>query len=84
VDAIGIYGQTIPPFVIFKGWQYTDSLWETAEEAVGDCLIGMTENGWLNKEMGLKWLKYFERYTQRIEAWEASKINSLDIEHYGY
>jgi len=44
VDAIGIYRQTIPPFVIFKGWQHTDSLWETAEEAIGDCLIRITEN----------------------------------------
>ena len=44
VDAIGIYRQTIPPFIIFKGWQHTDSLWENAEEAIGDCSIGMTEN----------------------------------------
>jgi len=34
--------------------------------------------------MGLKWLKYFKQHTQRIEAWEASKINSLDIKHHGY
>ncbi len=60
VDAIGIYRQKIPPFVIFKGRQHTDSLWETAEEAIGDCLIRIIENGWLNKEMGLKWLKYFK------------------------
>ena len=63
VDAIGIHRQTIPPFVIFKGRQHIDSLQETAEEAVGDCSIGITENGWLNEEMGLKWLIYFERYT---------------------
>jgi len=79
VDAIGMHGQTIPPFVIFKGRQHTDSLWETAEEAVGDCSIGMTENGWSNEEMGLKWLEHFERHTRRIEACEASKI-----EHHGY
>ena len=45
VDAIGIYRQMIPPFIIFKRQQYTDSLWETAEEAVDNCLIGITENG---------------------------------------
>jgi len=60
VDTIGIYRQMIPPFIIFKGRQHTDSLWETAEEAIGDCLIGIIENGWLNKEIGLKWLKHFE------------------------
>ena len=60
VGAIGIYRQTILPFVIFKGQQHIDSLWETVEEAVGDCLIGIIENGWLNGEMGFKWLKYFK------------------------
>ena len=63
VDTISIHGQTIPPFVIFKGRQHTDSLWETAEETIGDCSIGMTENGWLNEEMGLKWLEHFEQHT---------------------
>jgi len=44
VDVIGIYRQTIPPFIIFKGWQHIDSLWETIEEAIGDYLIGIIEN----------------------------------------
>ena len=79
-----MHGQTIPPFVIFKGQQHTDSLWETVEEAVGDCLIGMTENGWSNGEIGFKWLEHFKRYTQRIEAWEASKIDSPNIKYYRY
>ena len=51
-----MHGQIIPPFIIFKGKQYTDLLWETAKEAVGKYLIRIIENGWLNKEMGLKWL----------------------------
>ena len=34
VDAIGIYRQTILLFIIFKGWQYIDSLQETVEEAI--------------------------------------------------
>lgn len=60
MDIIGIYGQTIPLFIIFKKQQYTDSLWETAEEAVSNYLIRITENGWLNREIGFKWLKYFK------------------------
>jgi len=56
IDSIGIYRQIIPPFIIFKGKQYIDLLWETVKEAVGEYLIGITENGWLNKEIGLKWL----------------------------
>jgi len=45
INSIGMHGQIIPPFIIFKGKQYTDLLWETAEEAIGKCLIGITENG---------------------------------------
>ena len=56
IDLIGMHRQIIPLFIIFKGKQYIDLLWETVEEAVGKYLIGITENGWLNKEMGLKWL----------------------------
>jgi len=84
VDAINIHRQTILLFIIFKGRQHINSLWETAEEIIGDCSIGIIENGWLNEEMGLKWLKYFKQHTQRIEVWEASKINSPDIEHHKY
>ena len=64
VDAIGIYRQTIPPFIIFKGQQHTDSLQETAKEAIEDYSIGITENSQLNEEIGLKQLKYFKQHTQ--------------------
>ena len=58
-----MHGQIIPPFIIFKGKQHINILWETAEEAIGECLIGITENSWLNEEMGLKWLQHFKHYT---------------------
>jgi len=51
-----MHRQIIPPFIIFKGKQHINILWETVEEAVGKCLIGMTENGWSNEGIGLKWL----------------------------
>jgi len=51
-----MHRQIIPLFIILKGKQHTDLLWETVKEAVGECSIRITENGWLNKEMGLKWL----------------------------
>lgn len=48
IDAIGMHGQIIPPFIIFRGRQHTASLWQEAVEAVGDCIIGMSENSWSN------------------------------------
>ena len=56
INSIGMHRQIIPQFIIFKGKQYTNILWETAEEAVGEYSIGITENGQSNEEMGLKWL----------------------------
>jgi len=44
INAISIYRQTIPLFIIFKGRQYTDLLWQEATRAIGECSIGMTEN----------------------------------------
>ena len=34
--------------------------------------------------MGIEWLKYFKRYTYRIEAWEASKKDNENVEYHGY
>ena len=84
INLIGIHRQIIPLFIIFKGKQYTDLLWETVKEAVGECSIGIMENSWLNKEIGLKWLQYFKRHTQQIEAWEASKIDTLNVKYHSY
>ena len=60
INSIGMYGQIIPPFFIFKGHQHTESLWQEAVEAVGDCAIGMSKNGWLNQQLGMAWLWYFK------------------------
>ena len=48
IDVIGIHRQTIPLFIIFKGRQHTDLLWQETVRAVGKYSIGITENGWLN------------------------------------
>ena len=34
--------------VLRKGHIYTKRMWEEAREALGDCLIGLSKNGWLN------------------------------------
>jgi len=48
INAISMYRQTILLFIIFKGRQYIDLLWQEAVCAVGECSIRMTENRWLN------------------------------------
>jgi hypothetical protein len=53
INSISMYGQIIPPFFVFKGHQHTESLWQEAVEAVGDCTIGISENGWSNQQLGM-------------------------------
>ena len=48
IDCIGIGGITIPPFIVFKGHTHSEGIWEDAREALGDCSIGLSKNGWLN------------------------------------
>jgi len=48
INTIGIHRQIIPPFIIFKGRQYIENLWQEAEEAIGKCTITINKNRWLN------------------------------------
>ena len=61
-------GIIIPHFIVFNGHIYNKGMWEDARETLGDCLIGLSKNGWLNQEIGLKWLKYFKYYTWRTKV----------------
>ena len=72
IDLISIYSQIIPPFFIFKGRQHTESLQEEAVEAVGDCAIGISENGWLNQQLSMAWLRHFKQHTRRLEVQQAN------------
>ena len=48
INCISIGGITILPFIVFKGYIYSKGIQEDAREALGDCLIGLSKNGWLN------------------------------------
>jgi len=56
INCISMAGTIIPPFIVFKGHVYTERMWEEAYEALGNCAIDISKNGWLNQEIGLKWL----------------------------
>ena len=70
INVINMHGQTIPLFIIFKGRQYTDLLWQKATRAIGECFIGITENGQLNQEVGMEWLRHFKYHTQHTKVLE--------------
>jgi hypothetical protein len=64
IPAINAEGQSIPPFIIGAG-QYHLANWYRDSNLPGDWVIATSQNGWTNNELGLKWLKHFNRSTAK-------------------
>ncbi|KAM5527292.1 transposase [Fusarium oxysporum f. sp. phaseoli] len=64
IQAINAEGQAIPPFIIGAG-QYHLANWYRESSLPGDWAIATTQNGWTDNEMGLEWLKHFDRSTAK-------------------
>ncbi|KAH8621966.1 hypothetical protein IG631_23361 [Alternaria alternata] len=62
IAAINAAGWSVPPFLIFAG-QYHLSAWYE-EDIPRDWAIAVSDNGWTNNELGVKWLKHFNAYTK--------------------
>ncbi|KAI7759588.1 hypothetical protein LZL87_014382 [Fusarium oxysporum] len=62
IQAINAEGQLIPPFLIGTG-QYHLANWYRECDLPGDWVIATSQNGWTNNELGLEWLKHFDRST---------------------
>jgi hypothetical protein len=63
IASINAIGWAIPPFVIFQGKHHL-STWYKEPSIPGDWVINVSENGWTNNELGLKWLKHFDKHTK--------------------
>jgi DDE superfamily endonuclease/Tc5 transposase DNA-binding domain/helix-turn-helix, Psq domain len=62
IDCISSYGWNIPPVIIFEG-KVHQSTWYSDTLPL-DWVIGVSENGWTDNELGLKWLEHvFEKHT---------------------
>ena len=64
IQAINAEGQLIPPFIIGAG-QYHLANWYRECDLPGDWVIATSQNGWTNNELGLEWLKHFDRSTAK-------------------
>jgi hypothetical protein len=61
IECISSYGYCVPPVIIFEG-KVHQSTWYSDTLPL-DWVIGVSENGWTNNELGLKWLELFEQHT---------------------
>jgi hypothetical protein len=62
IQAINAEGQSIPPFIIGAG-QYHLANWYRESNLPADWVIATSQNGWTNNQLGLEWLKHFNRST---------------------
>ncbi|RKK70134.1 hypothetical protein BFJ71_g17692, partial [Fusarium oxysporum] len=62
IQAINAEGQAIEPFIIGAGQNHLAN-WHEEPTLPRDWAIAMSQNGWTNNELGLEWLKHFDRRT---------------------
>ncbi|KAL9562867.1 hypothetical protein ACKAV7_013053 [Fusarium commune] len=62
IQAINAEGQSIAPFIVGAG-QYHLANWYRECNLPADWVIATSQNGWTNNELGLEWLKHFDRST---------------------
>ncbi|KAH7459257.1 hypothetical protein FOMA001_g20090 [Fusarium oxysporum f. sp. matthiolae] len=64
IQAINAEGRAIPPFIIGSG-QYHFANWYRENNPPGYWALATSQNGWTVNEMGLEWLKGFDRSTAK-------------------
>ncbi|SCO92492.1 related to transposase [Fusarium oxysporum] len=62
IQAINAEGWAIEPFIIGAG-QYHFANWHQQATIPDGWVIATSQNGWTNNELGLEWLKHFNRCT---------------------
>lgn len=63
IQAISSYGDSIPPFIILAGKNHLQS-WYRDSPLPPDWTIAVSENGWTTNELGLEWIKHFDKHTR--------------------
>ncbi|KAJ8106216.1 hypothetical protein OPT61_g9685 [Boeremia exigua] len=77
IQGINAKGWAILPFIIFKARYYLTG-WYKEEDLPQDWVIGVSSNGWTTNELGLEWLKHFDRHTKErtVGTYRLLVINS--------
>lgn len=65
VEAISAAGESIPPFVILKGWVIQERWFDN--DLDGGVLVGVSETGYMNDQLALHWIEHFNNMSARYE-----------------
>lgn len=62
IQGVNSQGLIIPPFIIVAG-QCHLSTWYRDSLLPPNWVIGVSDNGWTTNELGLEWIKHFDKYS---------------------
>ena len=78
IQGVNSQGYAIPSFIIVKG-QYHLASWYQNSPLPKDWVISVGGNGWTTNELGLEWLKHFNKHTKsRTKGKGAYRLLVLD------
>jgi hypothetical protein len=82
IQAVGALGYVLPPFIIFKGLNHLES-WYQDRELPTDWVITTSENGWTTNQIGLDWIKHFDRHTasRAVGKWRLLVLDGHETHH---
>jgi hypothetical protein len=62
IQGVNALGWAVPPFIVVKGQFHLQSWYENGQ-LQPDWRVATSDNGWTTNEIGLDWIKHFDKYT---------------------
>ena len=63
IQGVNSQGWAIAPFLVVAGRNHVAN-WYQDSDLPKDWVISLSDNGWTNNEIGLEWIKHFDRHTK--------------------
>ncbi len=64
IEACNAEGWRMPPMLIFAGKVHIDIWYRENPHMPRDWAIELSDNGWTNDEIGMKWIQHFDKHTR--------------------
>lgn len=89
IQGINSSGEAMAPFVVVAGQNHLEN-WYRDNPFPSDWVIGVSENGWTTNQLGLQWIKHFDKHSRgrttgrkRLLVLDGHESHhSADFEHY--
>lgn len=63
IECVNALGWTLPPFVILEGKVHLQ-YWYQQQYGIGDWTVAVSNNGWTNDALGLRFIQHFDKWTK--------------------